>query len=179
MKKSIVVLLGLFSIVFVFPLFSDNSSASIELKKNEGNEASTNQKSAPTEEYGTGANSNDAIKISEVLESPDKFTDKEITVSGLIVDVCPKRGCWMLLASDEKFQTLRIKVNDGEMVFPLSARGRQGTAKGKLAGNKLTQNKAIKYYKHLAEEKGEKFDPASVTGPVTIYMLRATGAAIK
>lgn len=133
----------------------------------------------PVKEYGAGADAKDAVKISEVLANPNNYLDKEVTVTGLIVDVCPKRGCWMMFASDKKFQTLRIKTNDGVMVFPLSARGHQGVAKGKLSGRELSQKEAEEYFKHLADEKGEKFDPASVKGPVMNYMLRITGASIK
>lgn len=133
----------------------------------------------PPRDYGLGADPKAAVKISEVLDHPETFMDREITVAGLIVDVCPKRGCWMLFAGDKKFQTLRIKVTDGVMVFPLSARGHQGAAKGKLSVNELSKEKAVKYYQHLAEEKGEAFDPASVTGPVKVYMLKATGAVIE
>lgn len=133
----------------------------------------------PAKDYGLGADPKDAVKISEVLENPQKYLDREMTVAGLVVDVCPKRGCWMLLAGDKKFQTLRIKVNDGVMVFPLSARGHEAAAKGKLSGKELTREKAIEYFKHLADEKSEKFDPADVTGPVTFYMLMATGVTVR
>jgi len=181
MKKSLVFFLLVIS--SVYPAFSQVSSSSADLKKVEKpsamNEMEALHSKDPVKEYGAGANAKEAIKISEVLESPDKFLDKEITVAGLIVDVCPKRGCWMMFASDKKFQTLRIKVNDGEMVFPLSARGHDGTARGKLVGNKLSQEQTIKHFQHLAEEKGEKFDPASVTGPTTVYMLKASGAVVK
>lgn len=133
----------------------------------------------PPKLYGKGADVKDAVKISEVLGNPDKYLNKEVTVQGLIVDVCPKRGCWMLLGSDKKFQTLRIKVTDGVIVFPLSARGHHGVARGTLSGNELSKAKAIKYYQHLAEEKGEKFDESTVTGPVMMYMLKAVGATIE
>ena len=37
---------------------------------------------------------------------------------------------------------------------------------------------ARKFYAHQAQEKGEKFDPSTVTGPVNFYQVRATGAVI-
>ena len=32
---------------------------------------------------------------------------------------------------------------------------------------------------HMAEERGETFDPASVTGPTTIYRIDGTGAVVR
>ena len=45
-------------------------------------------------------------------------------IEGLVVEVCKARGCWMQLASDKEFQTMKIKVKDGVMVFPMSAKGK-------------------------------------------------------
>jgi len=143
------------------------------------NEMDALHATVPPRDYGKGADPKAAVKISEILEHPDSFMNREITVAGLIVDVCPKRGCWMLFAGNKNFQTLRIKVDDGVMVFPLSARGHQGVARGRLSASELNREQAIEYNQHLAEEKGEPFDPASVTGPVKIYMLKATGATIQ
>jgi hypothetical protein len=39
-----------------------------------------------------------------------------------IVGVCSHRGCWVDIASDAKFDKLRIKDRDGDMVFPLLAK---------------------------------------------------------
>ncbi|MFC1743536.1 DUF4920 domain-containing protein [Candidatus Riflebacteria bacterium] len=133
----------------------------------------------PVKDMGAPVKKEKVIKISKILGEPDQFLGKEVTVSGLIVDVCPKRGCWMKLASDKKFQTLRIKVQDGVMVFPLSARGRQAVVRGKMQGFRLPQKTAIKYFKHLAEEKGEAFDESTVTGPVNIYQIKPAGVSIR
>jgi len=129
--------------------------------------------------FGGGANMEKLEPISTILATPEKYLDKEITIAGTIVSVCSKRGCWMKLASDKKFQTLRIKVRDGEMVFPFNAKGETAYATGKLVPIKLTKEKAIAYLSHLAEEAKEEFDPKSVTGEMTIYQLSPTGVTIE
>ncbi|NRA82743.1 MAG: DUF4920 domain-containing protein, partial [Gammaproteobacteria bacterium] len=68
------------------------------------------------------------MKISTLLASPNDYLDKKITVAGTIIGVCQKRGCWMSLASDAKFEKLRLKVRDGDMVFPMTAKGRKALA---------------------------------------------------
>ncbi len=119
------------------------------------------------------------VPISTVLASPNNYLEKEITVAGTIVSVCSKRGCWMKLASDKKFQTMRIKVRDGDMVFPFNAKGQTAYATGILKPIELTKEKAIAYLSHLAQEAKEKFDPESVTGGMTIYQLSPNGVTIK
>lgn len=129
--------------------------------------------------YGKGANMKLLTPVSKVLKTPDLFKDKDVTISGRIVDVCTHRGCWMKLSSDKKYQTLRIKVKDGDMVFPLTAKGRMAFATGKLKGSKLSKEKAIKYLSYLAKESKESFDPKSVKGPMTIYQLIPHGVTIE
>lgn len=117
--------------------------------------------------------------ISKILENPDQFFEQKLTIEGQIVAVCTKRGCWMDFASDKKFQTFRVKVHDGTMVFPLSAMGKKAYATGELQKIYLPQKLAINYLKHLAEERGEKFDPATVKGAISIYQLAPTGVLIE
>ena len=128
--------------------------------------------------FGSGAKMEKLVAISTVLTSPKQYLNKEITVKGAIINVCEKRGCWMKLASDKKFQTLRIKVKDGDMVFPLTAKGKTAFATGQLSAKTLPKEKAIAYLQHMADEAKEDFDPASVTGPLTIYQLVPQGVTI-
>ncbi|MCP4272311.1 MAG: DUF4920 domain-containing protein [Gammaproteobacteria bacterium] len=128
--------------------------------------------------YGSGAKMNKLIAISTLLDKPEKYLDKNVTVEGTIVAVCSSRGCWMKLASDKKFQTLRIKVKDGDMVFPLTAKGKIAYATGQLHAIELDKEKAIEYLSHLAEEANEKFDKTSITAGITIYQLVPQGVTI-
>jgi len=128
--------------------------------------------------FGKGADMTKLTPISKVLSTPTKFVKTDVTIEGTIVDVCTKRGCWMKLASDKRFQTLRIKVRDGDMVFPLTSKGKKAYATGKLSGKQLSKEKAIEYLSYLAKESSEKFDPSSVKGPLMIYQLIPNGVTI-
>lgn len=129
--------------------------------------------------YGNGVTEKEVTMISTILDDAGKYVGKTVAVEGTIVDVCPKRGCWMDLASDKAFQKIRIKVTDGEIVFPLDAKGKKARAQGVVEAIEMSREDAIKYYEHLAEEKGEKFDPSTVNGPVTLYRIKGTGATIQ
>jgi hypothetical protein len=86
-------------------------------------------------------------------------------------------GCWMRLVA-ESGKSVRIKVADGEIVFPKDAIGKSAIAEGTLAKLELTREQAVARARHEAEERGQTFRPESVSGPVTIYEIRGTGAVI-
>lgn len=120
----------------------------------------------------------DVVKISTLLDQPEQYLNKEIKVEGIATDVCPMRGCWMKIQSDRKKESLLIKVNDGEMVFPMSARGKNTVIQGKLVKRTIPVKEVIELEKARAEKAGQKFDPASVKGPRTLYMFQPTGVII-
>ncbi|WII72353.1 DUF4920 domain-containing protein [Bdellovibrio sp. 22V] len=129
--------------------------------------------------FGAGAQFSDAVPMSKIMKNPESYVGKEVTVSGLIVDVCAKRGCWMQLTTDYQSEKVRIKVNDGEMVFPLESRGKKAAAKGEFKKMTLTLEQTKSFLQHQAEENKKKFDPASVKEPMVVYQVQATGAVIE
>ena len=131
------------------------------------------------ENLGSDISMKDTVLISSLLENPEKYLGKEVLVKGMITEVCKKRGCWMKLSSDKEFQDIMIKVKDGEIVFPLEAKGKMAVAEGKMEAIELSQEQAIKYFQHRAEEQGKEFDPESITGPMKIYRIKGTGAQIE
>jgi hypothetical protein len=51
-------------------------------------------------------------------------------------------------------------------------------AEGKFTATPMTKEQTVAYRKHEAEENGKKFDPASVTGGMTMFQLAGEGAVI-
>jgi len=129
--------------------------------------------------YGKPLQLQEQTKISAILDHPETFVGKPVRVSGTVVEVCSTRGCWIDLASDRPYEKIQVKVNDGEIVFPMSASGHRATVEGTVEQLKMTKQEVIEYKKHQAEEKGEKFDPATVRGDETIVRLRGIGAVIE
>ena len=118
-------------------------------------------------------------KVSEINKNPEQYVGKPVLVEGLVISVCAKRGCWMDIASDVPFEKIQIKVVDGEIVFPLEAKGKTARVEGIVDEIQLSKDQAIRMGKHRAEEQGTDFDPASITGPVTFYRVKGLGAVIK
>ena len=131
------------------------------------------------EKYGKELTLKETVKISALLENASQYVGKTVLVEGKIVDVCAKRGCWMELASDKEFQKIRIKVDDGVIIFPVTAKGKTATVEGVVESIELSKDAAVKHYQHQAEEKDTAFDSTTVTGPVTIYQIRGAGAVIR
>ncbi len=129
--------------------------------------------------YGKELTLKDTTKISEILQNPEGFVGKRVLVNGLVVGVCAKRGCWLDIAGDKPYQKIKVKVEDGEMVFPLTAKGNHAVAEGEVEKFELTKEQVLKLKEYQAKEHGVEFDPSTVTGGATIYQIRGFGAMIK
>ena len=82
--------------------------------------------------YGQGVTRADAVSVDDVVGSPARFDGKEAAVSGLVVDVCSVRGCWLELAGSDPDQTIRVQVQEGEVAIPMEVRGRSATVQGRV-----------------------------------------------
>jgi len=135
---------------------------------------------AQNEEIKLGAELtlNEKAKISDILADPGAYLDQTVLVEGEILDVCPMMGCWMELKSDDGEGMIKIKVKDGDIVFPVDAIGDNAVVEGTVYKIELTQEQAVDYYEHMAEESGDDFDPSTITGPMTIYQIKGLGAEI-
>lgn len=115
--------------------------------------------------------------IQALVEHPEKYVDKPVQVKGKVSAVCQMMGCWMELV-DEANRSVRIKVKDGEIVFPKDAAGRTAVAEGTLGKIDLTREQAAARARHEAEERGVPFDPESVKSGAVIYQIRGAGAVL-
>lgn len=133
---------------------------------------------AEVKTYGKGINLDTTTKVSEILENPDNFIGKSVKIEGMVIEVCSKRGCWINVAGDHPKEQIQIKVTDGEIVFPMSATGKDGVFEGIVDEVKMSKDGLIAYKKHLAEEKGQPFDPSSVTEGTRYIRIIGLGASI-
>ena len=80
---------------------------------------------------GAGVSIKEATPIASVLATPEEFVGKTIRIDGVATSVCEDMGCWMAIAAEAKSdKTIRVKVEDGVIVFPMSARGKNVSAEG-------------------------------------------------
>ena len=130
-------------------------------------------------QYGAGVSATESVSISDLHKRVDALVGKRVRVEGTVTDVCPMRGCWFNMASDEPGKTLRFKVRDGVMVFPMSAKGQYAVAEGVVRKIPLNLEQTKRVLAHEAEEKGEPFDPSTVTEAITLVRLDGVGAVLR
>ncbi len=125
---------------------------------------------AEDKKLGTGVTLTEATPIAALAERPQEFLGKTIRIDGIATAVCQEMGCWMAVAaeSDPKGPTVRLKVEDGVIVFPVSAKGRRVSAQGTFEAVASADAK---------EAAGEhaKQDPKAAAA----YQIKATGALIR
>jgi hypothetical protein len=142
--------------------------------------------------YGDGVTIEDPVPISRLLGEPETFVGQKVRVDGVITGVCKKRGCWIQVTDPDTGEGIRIKVEDGVIVFPYSAMGEPVSAEGIFEAVPLTPEQA-------AARSGQEQQPASHSHPPgepcdkglpaktgcdvpvqnnTVYLIRGTGAVI-
>ena len=130
-------------------------------------------KKDPIGSYGQTVSKTNQLSIHELISSADKYLEKNVIVNAQIEDVCPMRGCWMNIIDEKTSASLRVKVTDGDIVFPLSSIGRDVIAEGIFTKLNLTEDQARNWKVHLAEERGITLNPDSIIlAPEDYYEYR-------
>jgi len=138
-------------------------------------------KTVPEGVYGKNFSYNTSLSVSELFKNSEEHIDKKIIVKGKIIEVCPMRGCWVKVVDSDDKASIRIKVEDGLTVFPLSAVGAEMIVEGILRKRMFSQKQAMDWKVHLAQEKGEVLNLKSVRiTPEDMYEYRVecSGAII-
>ena len=119
---------------------------------------------------GAGVALKETTPIAALLEKPADYVGKTVRIDGVATAVCTEMGCWMAVAPEGKGsgRTVRLKVEDGAIVFPVSAKGRKVSAEG------VFEAVADDHAKHAAGEHVNQDPKASAA-----YQLKATGALIR
>ncbi len=129
--------------------------------------------------YGRGVTLENAASVSDIIARPAVYSGRTVKIKGLVVNVCTARGCWLDLAGEKPNEKIRVKVEDGVIVFPPTARGRQATVQGVVETMKMCPDEARRFREAEAKAKGVPFDPASITGSESALAIRATGAVVE
>jgi hypothetical protein len=143
-----------------------------------------------TQSYGAGVAIVEATPIAAIAARPDDFVGKTVRVEGEVKAVCAAAGCWMDLAADGGATggegggaagggTLRVKVDDGKIVFPVAAKGKRAAAEGVVEAIEMSREGYVAALRHEADETGVPFDEASVgPGPYRLVRIHGTGAEV-
>jgi hypothetical protein len=133
---------------------------------------------AAAKKYGKPITLKETTRISDIYATPDAFNGKRVKVEGPVVDVCSEKGCWIAIGSDREFQSIRFKVDDGVIVFPMTAKGSNAVVEGVVAVTTLSVADQIEQGQHMAQEKKVPFDPKTVKGPKVSIMIKGEAAEV-
>lgn len=126
--------------------------------------------SAEEIKLGAGVTLKESTPIAALAKTPAEFVGKTVRIDGVATAVCTEMGCWMAVApeGDNSGTTVRLKVEDGVIVFPVSAKGKKVSAEGVF--EKVASGDA----KEAAGENAKQDPKASQD-----YQIKATGAIIR
>lgn len=108
----------------------------------------------------------------------DKMAGKdslEVKLTGKIVEVCQKKGCWMVMNIGQN-KTMRIKFKDYAFFVPKDASGKTVIIEGKA----FSETTSVATLQHYAEDAGKsKEEISKITEPETEIGFEAHGVILK
>lgn len=129
---------------------------------------------------GAGVTLVETTAVADILDRPESFVGRAVAVEGEVADVCQAAGCWLELRAADGPRSLKVKVEDGVMVFPKDSRGKRARAQGEVERLDLDREGYILHVAHEAHEQGRDFDESTVPaeGPYHVYRIRGSGAEV-
>lgn len=112
-----------------------------------------------------------------VADLPALMTDKQmadVKITGKVLDVCPKKGCWMSLEMPDK-STVLVKFKDYGFFVPLEMIGKTVVLEGQ-AKKIETSVAELKHYAEDAKKSKEEID--AITEPKKEIRLTANGVLV-
>jgi hypothetical protein len=125
------------------------------------------------EVYGAEVQIKEATKLEDVIKNPKEFKDRKLKITGTIVNVCQKRGCWMNI-KDGDAKTM-VKFTDYGFFVPLDVDGRTVTVECTASEKEISE--AMR--RHYAQDAGKsKEEIEKIKGSEKGVMLIADGVEI-
>lgn len=128
----------------------------------------------PGEWYGAKVDPDGMIDIAKIPDLLAKNASFDTKVKAKIIDVCPKKGCWLKLQVNDSTTAL-VKMKDYGFFLPLSAKGKTVV----LEGDVKIKNTTVEELRHYAEDaKKSKEEIAAITKPEKEIRFTAKGIMV-
>lgn len=128
----------------------------------------------PGDWYGTQVEPAGAVDIATIpakLQTTDSFYTK---VKAKVLDVCPKRGCWLQLAVNDS-TTAFVKMKDYAFFLPTAAKGKTIV----LEGEAKTITTSVDELRHYAKDaKKPQAEIDAITQPEKEIRFTASGITV-
>ena len=128
----------------------------------------------PGDMYGEKITPDGAINIADVPAKLEKTETIDGKIKAKIVDVCPKKGCWLKLQVNDS-TTAMVKMKDYGFFLPVAAKGKTVVIDGETK-MKITSVAELKHYAEDAKKSKEEID--AITKPEKEIRVTAKGIMI-
>jgi hypothetical protein len=125
--------------------------------------------------FGAAISSAPGAELAEVLREPERFSGKNVVVSGHVRRACTRMGCWMELAagSDPSTPACRVTFHGHGFFVPKDSAGSDARVEGRLEIVKVSAAHAA----HL-EEEGARVADKGDDGSAREVHLDASGVEL-
>ena len=128
----------------------------------------------PGDQYGEKITADGAVNIADVAAKLDKTESIDTKIKAKIVDVCPKKGCWLKLQVNDS-TTAMVKMKDYGFFLPVAAKGKTIVVDGEVK----MKTTSVAELKHYAEDaKKSKEEIAAITKPEKEIRVTAKGILV-
>jgi hypothetical protein len=128
----------------------------------------------PGDSYGEKTTVDGALALTDVVAKLDGDETVNSKVRAKIVDVCPKKGCWLKLQLNNN-ETAMVKMKDYGFFLPLAAKGKTVVIDGEIKKKTIS----VAELKHYAEDAGKsKEEIAAITQQENEVRITAKGIVV-
>lgn len=129
----------------------------------------------PNTTYGAGATAAGAVDAAKLPALLNNDTGKlAVKIKAKVLDVCPKKGCWMKLQVNDS-TTAFVKMKDYGFFVPLDMKGKTIVLDG-LAYQHVTSVKELQHYAEDAHKPQAEID--AITQPKKEIRYTASGVLV-
>jgi hypothetical protein len=129
----------------------------------------------PGDTYGEKISAEGAVPLTEVAARLNEGTESVNTkVKAKILEVCPKKGCWLKLQLNGE-ETATVKMKDYGFFLPLAAKGKTVVIDGEVR-SKMVSVAELKHYAEDAKKSKEEID--AITKPEKEIRVTAKGIVV-
>ena len=96
------------------------------------------------------------LQVSEIIDQPENYVDKNVTVNGMVIHVCKHGGKKLHISEEGSGQKLRVKAGKNMSPFEPEMKGSNVQITGKFTEERIDQNYIEKLKKGDTEEHHEK-----------------------
>lgn len=161
--------------LFILPLAILFAASCSENKTAETSENTTPAKDTTLAFFGDTIDETGATEAANVFTSLKGKDSVAVKLTGKIVDVCQKKGCWMEVDLGNN-QTMRVTFKDYAFFVPKDAAGKTAV----IDGYAYTDTTTVAQLKHYAEDGGKsKAEIDAIKEPEINTSFEARGVIIK